>query len=144
MTANPIAVAIREAVRLLRESGRHFKSRQVAEARRLLEQALIEMELHQMSKKLLGVKIPEHLRFADLQLARDPITRAVSFNWDPIEAICRASDIDIAIMRDGPEDNVSCLIVVWYAFHRETGGDQDPIQEQLLREVRREDASPYN
>lgn len=32
--------AIREAVRLLRESGRHFKSRHVAEARRLLEQAL--------------------------------------------------------------------------------------------------------
>lgn len=33
-----------EAVRLLRESGRHFKSRQVAEARRLLEEAITHME----------------------------------------------------------------------------------------------------
>lgn len=32
-----------EAVRLLRESSRHFKSRQVAEARRLIEQALTQL-----------------------------------------------------------------------------------------------------
>jgi hypothetical protein len=30
------------------------------------------------------------------------------------------------------------------ACHRAAGGEPDPIQEQLLREVRREDASPYN
>lgn len=35
--------AIREAVRLLKESGRHFKSRQVAEARRLLEIVLADL-----------------------------------------------------------------------------------------------------
>lgn len=38
----PLEFAIREAVRLLRESGRHFKSRQVAEARRILESILSE------------------------------------------------------------------------------------------------------
>lgn len=32
------------AVRLLRESSRHFKSRQVAEARRLIEQAINQIE----------------------------------------------------------------------------------------------------
>lgn len=35
--------AIREAVRLLRESGRHFQSRQVATARKLLELVLAEL-----------------------------------------------------------------------------------------------------
>ena len=33
-----------EAVRLLRESSRHFKSRQVAEARRLVETALTQLQ----------------------------------------------------------------------------------------------------
>jgi len=36
---------LREAVRLLRESGRHFKSRQVAEARRLIETVLTQLEV---------------------------------------------------------------------------------------------------
>jgi hypothetical protein len=35
--------AIREAVKLLRESDRHFKSRQVAQARRLLELVLADL-----------------------------------------------------------------------------------------------------
>lgn len=39
-----ISALLIEAVRLLRESGRHFKSRQVAEARRLIEQAIKQME----------------------------------------------------------------------------------------------------
>jgi hypothetical protein len=135
---------IRDAVRLLRESGRHFKSRQVAEARRLLEQALMHLEQTEMSKKLMGVKIPEHLRFADLHLARDPQTLAVSFNWEPIEQICERSGINLAMLRDGPEDNVAGLIVAWYAHHRAAGGVADPVAEQLIREVRREDAAPYN
>lgn len=97
-----------------------------------------------MSQKLLGVKIPDDLRFADLQLARDPQTLAVSFHWEPIERICERSGIDLVIMRDGPEDNVSGLIVAWYAHHRESGGEPDPVAEQLIREVRREDAAPYN
>ncbi len=97
-----------------------------------------------MSKKLLGVKIPDDLRFADLQLARDQQTLAVSFNWQPIERICEASGIALTIMRDGPEDNVAGLITAWYAHHREAGGEPDPIAEQLIREVHREDAAPYN
>lgn len=35
------------AVQLLRESSRHFKSRQVAEARRLIEQAIKQIEEQQ-------------------------------------------------------------------------------------------------
>lgn len=38
-----IAEVLRDAVRLLRESSRHFKSRQVAEARRLIEQAIEQL-----------------------------------------------------------------------------------------------------
>lgn len=38
-----IGRVLTEAVRLLRESSRHFKSRQVAEARRLIERAIIQL-----------------------------------------------------------------------------------------------------
>lgn len=140
----PLEFAIREAVRLLRESGRHFKSRQVAEARRLIETALAEIERTEMGKKRLGVKIPEGLRFADLKLSRDPHTLALEFDWAPIEQICRNSGIDMAMMRDGPEDNVAGIITGWYFHHRESGGAPDPVAEQIIREVRREDAAPYN
>lgn len=36
--------SLQEALRLLRESRKHFKSRQVAEARRLIEQAMALIE----------------------------------------------------------------------------------------------------
>ena len=42
---------LREAVRLLRESGRHFKSRQVAEARRLIETVLTQLEVPRDKKE---------------------------------------------------------------------------------------------
>lgn len=40
----PIMSLLEEAVRLLRESSKHFKSRQVADARRLIEQAIKQIE----------------------------------------------------------------------------------------------------
>lgn len=43
MISASVEFGIREAVRLLRESGRHFKSRQVEQARRLLEK-ILELE----------------------------------------------------------------------------------------------------
>jgi hypothetical protein len=97
-----------------------------------------------MHEKYLAFKIPEGLRFADLKLARDSDTLDISFDWQPVEHICEASGIDPSLLRDAPEDNISSLIVAWYAQHREAGGPKDPIAEQIIKEVRREDAAPYN
>jgi len=46
-----IHALLAEAVQLLRESSRHFKSRQVAEARQLLEQALTQLEMDDAKKE---------------------------------------------------------------------------------------------
>lgn len=81
------------------------------------------------------ITIPETVTFADLKLERDPITGDVSFDWEPIEAICEASGIDVAIFKEGPADNVSGLIATWYAAHRSNGGAPDPVQDQLLAEI---------
>lgn len=86
-----------------------------------------------------AISIPEGLDFAALKLARDPVTHAVSFDWAPIERICAASGIDVALFRDQHEDNVAGLLVAWYAVHRARGGAPDPVQEQILAEVQAED-----
>lgn len=88
----------------------------------------------------LEIRIPDGLEFSALKLSRDPVTRDIEFSWEPIEAICEASGIDIAVFRDQHEDNVGGLIVAWYAHHRANGGAPDPVQEQLLAEVQAEDA----
>ena len=88
---------------------------------------------------LLKIVIPQGVDFADLDLTRDPATGEVSFAWDPIEAICEASDINIDVFRKSREDNVAALITAWYREHRQRGGTLDPVQEQLIAEVMAED-----
>lgn len=91
-------------------------------------------------RQLLAIVIPDDLDFADPRLARDPNTGEVVFNWEPIDRICRASGIDVAVFRDQHEDNVSGLIVHWYQEHLAHGRARDPVQDELLAEVIAEDA----
>lgn len=91
-----------------------------------------------MAAKKLNVVIPEGLDFSALHLHRDPITLAVQFDWAPIEQLCAASNLDIALFRDSPEDNVSGLLVAWYFEHRQRGGDPDQVAEQIIAEVQAE------
>lgn len=93
-----------------------------------------------MQQQLARVAIPDDLEFADLRLARDA-DGAVSFDWAVIERICLASNMPVELLREGPEDNVSSLLIGWYCAHRERGGSVDPVAEDLLAEVRAEDAA---
>lgn len=88
----------------------------------------------------LTIVIPDDLDFADLKLARDPLTGDVSFDWGPIERICIESGIDVSVFRDQHEDNVSGLIVQWYREHLARGGARDPVQDDLIAETIAEDA----
>ena len=100
---------------------------------RLTDWIIEAVEAH-MTQQLTRVSIPESVDFAMLKLARDR-DGAVSFDWTPIEAICRASGIDTALLRDGPEDNVAGLIAHWYAAHRQRGGAPDAVAEDMYSEV---------
>lgn len=95
-----------------------------------------------MQQQLTRVAIPEGLDFADLRLARDP-DGAVSFDWAVIERICAASGMPVELLREGPEDNVAGLLIGWYSAHRAAGGAPDPVAENLLAEVRAEDAAGH-
>lgn len=92
-----------------------------------------------MTQISVRITIPEGVDFADLKLERDPETGVIRFDWAPLEAICEASDLDIALLKERDEDNVAGLIWAWYAQHRQHGGAPDPVQEALIAEVEAED-----
>lgn len=83
---------------------------------------------------LLKIQIPEGLDFSDLQMKRDP-DGAVSFRWEPIVAICSASEIDIKIFSDSPEDSLADLLAHWYAAHISAGGAPDETYADMIGEV---------
>ncbi|WP_245820357.1 hypothetical protein [Marinobacter lutaoensis] len=93
-----------------------------------------------MQRQIAKIRIPVGLDFSDLKLARGA-DGSVSFDWSPIEQICRENGLPIEIFRDGPEDNVAGLVSAWYAHHRANGGEIDPVQEDLIAEVIAEDSA---
>ena len=80
------------------------------------------------------IQIPAGLDFSSLKLTRKR-DGTVSFDWSPIERICEASGIDIALFRDGPESNLASLAAAWYREHLARGGTPDPVQEDLIAEA---------
>jgi hypothetical protein len=100
------------------------------------ENDLKEMRVEGNDRLLLV--IPDDVDFSHLNQAYEP-DGSIRFEWSPIEAICKASGIDIAVFQYGPEDNLAKLITAWYRVHRENGGAVDPVEEDLLWEVYMED-----
>ena len=50
-----------------------------------------------MAQHAVRITIPDDLDYADLKLSRDVVTGGVDFDWAPIERICEASGLDIAL-----------------------------------------------
>jgi hypothetical protein len=86
-----------------------------------------------------NIVIPADIAIADLRMARDPQTGDIAFDWTPIERICAASGIDVALFKESAEDNVGALLMQWYAQHRAQGGAPDAVIEDLIEETRAED-----
>ena len=91
-------------------------------------------------KSVAVATIPDDVQFSDLKLARDADGH-VSFDWGPIERICAASGIDVAVLRDGPDDNVASLLSGWYHQHIARGGARDATFDDLAGEARAENAA---
>jgi hypothetical protein len=93
-----------------------------------------------MQQQLTRLAIPDDIEFTTLRLARDA-DGAVSFDWSVIERICRANNLPVELLREGPEDNVAGMLIGWYSAHRNAGGAHDPVAEDLLADVQAEDAA---
>lgn len=91
-----------------------------------------------MSRHALArITIPEGLRYADLRLSRDPTTGAVEYSLDAVRRVAEASGLDLDVLVT--EDAITSLLVQWYRAARAGGEPQDPVQEDLLREIEAED-----
>jgi hypothetical protein len=87
-----------------------------------------------MTKHSLAFCIPPHIAFSDLKLSREP-DGDVSFDLDVIKALCEANNISCDVFLNSPEDNLSTLLVNWYAEHINGDGEPDTIAEDLIAET---------
>lgn len=87
------------------------------------------------------IAIPQGMTFADLRLARDPQTGDVSFDTVIIERIERESGLPHGCFMGQDEDALASLITTWYAQHLAAGGMRDATADELIAEVRAEDAA---
>lgn len=121
-----------------------LKARWVRESRaagmRLTEWIVQRVEAQPM-KQITPISIPQGMAFADLRLSRDPDTGDVSFDTTVIERIERESGLPEGFFMGQPEDALAALLTTWYSAHRAAGGHADTVAEELIAEVRAEDAA---
>lgn len=79
------------------------------------------------------------LPFSALKLLRDADGH-VSFDLAAVSAIEQASGLPDGELMRQHEDVLAEIITRWYSAHRAAGGEPDPTAEDLLAEVRAEDA----
>lgn len=91
--------------------------------------------------KITPISIPIGMAFSELRLERDSQTGDVSFDTAVIERIEQESGLPTGFFMGQHEDALASLITTWYSAHRAAGGDSDPVAEDLLAEVRAEDAA---
>ena len=121
-----------------------LKARWVRESRAAgmrLTDWIVERVEAQPMKQITPISIPKGVVFSDLRLERDPQTGDVSFDTAIIERIERESGLPTGFFMGQHEDAVASLITGWYSAHRAAGGAADPVAEDLLAEVRTEEAA---
>lgn len=121
-----------------------LKARWVRESRaagmRLTDWIVSKVEAQRMHK-ITPISIPIGMSFSELRLERDPKTGDVSFDTAIIERIEQESGLPAGFFMGQHEDALAALITTWYSAHRAAGGDSDPVAEDLMAEVRAEDAA---
>lgn len=119
-----------------------LKARWVRESRaagmRLTDWIIQRMETPMI--KSVPISIPADLDFSALKLSR-AANGSVSFSTDAIARIEQASGLRPGYFVAHPEEAVSSLIVAWYRHHLAAGGNADPTAEDLISEIRIEDAA---
>ena len=90
-------------------------------------------------EKMTLITIPAGMTYADLKMSRDPETGDVEFDTSVIERIEAASGLPVGFFMSQHEDVLATLLTSWYRQHLDLGGDIDPVQEDLIAEVKIED-----
>jgi hypothetical protein len=86
----------------------------------------------------LQIRIPAEIEFADLCLEREAETGDLLLDWEPIDEICDASEIEVEVFTEASEESLIALLLAWYAEHRRHGGESDQVMEMILAEMQAE------
>lgn len=120
-----------------------LKARWVRESRaagmRLTDWIVSKVEAQPMQST--PISIPIGMSFSALRLARGPQTGDVSFDTSVIERVEAESGLPAGFFMGQHEDAVAALITTWYSQHLAAGGERDEVADDLIAEVRAEDAA---
>lgn len=86
------------------------------------------------------IVIPEELQFSDLHLARDA-DGDVFFDVHVVTRIEQASGLPDGFFMSRAEGVLSGVLIEWYGRHLAGGGARDPVADDLINEVRAENAA---
>ena len=82
-----------------------------------------------------AIKIPDGVAFADLKLEREPFTKQLMYDPAPLANLIVANNILTTQPLSENEDLAAWLIAQWYLAHRTSGGEPDPVAEEVLADV---------
>ena len=82
------------------------------------------------SDTLLTLKLPEGYSFADLKIRRCA-DDAIDLDMDLVKLICQINGLDFVKVCQNPGPVMSSILTVWYKSHLVSGGEVDPLMEEL-------------
>lgn len=82
------------------------------------------------SDTLLTLKLPEGTTFVDLKIRRCA-DDAIDLDIDLVKLSCQINGLDFLKVCQDPGPVVSSVLTVWYMSHLASGGEVDPLIEEL-------------
>ena len=79
---------------------------------------------------LLTFKLPEGYTFVDLKIRRCE-SDAIDLDMDLVKLVCHINGLDFARVLQDPGPVVTSILTVWYKNHLASGGQPDPLMEEL-------------
>ncbi len=79
------------------------------------------------------IVIPDDVKFENLNLRRDPERKHIRYDDAVLLKVLEANHLDLDEMT---RDNaIGGFIITWYMEHRQAGGKDDAVAEQIIAEV---------
>jgi len=79
------------------------------------------------------IVIPDDVKFENLNLRRDPVHKHIRYDDAVLLKVLEANNLDLDEMT--LDNAVGGFIITWYMEHRQAGGKEDAVAEQIILEV---------
>ncbi|TNF91616.1 MAG: hypothetical protein EP297_15525 [Gammaproteobacteria bacterium] len=80
------------------------------------------------------LKIPDEIKFTDLEITSDPESDGITINMVVIDHILKANMISLDDVVD-EDDFLSSLLLSWYGRWLASGGTANPAMDKILADI---------